>query len=296
MKKIVRQVLGIDVAQKELVVCLGRMFDMDWALELYSHRTFPNTDKGFAAMVLWVKKLTVENIPVRYVMEATGVYHEALAYFLEGKGHDVSVVLPNKISNYFRTLDVKTITDKTASEAIARFGLERKLDNWHCPKEIFRGLKQLTRERDQIVEDRTISKNQLHAEETQAFPNKKSVARVKARIKLLNKQEAEIKVEIAVLVKGEIEVAKSVALICTIPGVGLLTAVTVLAETNGFELIRSKRQLTSYAGLDVQEKQSGTSVKAKQKYPRRATGTCERPCTCLPCRPYATRKGSQQYL
>ncbi|MFM8744658.1 MAG: hypothetical protein ACKODM_15205 [Cytophagales bacterium] len=50
MKKIVRQVLGIDVAQKELVVCLGRMFDMDWALELYSHRTFPNTDKGFAAM------------------------------------------------------------------------------------------------------------------------------------------------------------------------------------------------------------------------------------------------------
>jgi len=163
---------------------------------------------------------------------------------------------------------VKTITDKTASEAIARFGLERKLDNWHCPKEIFRGLKQSTRERDQIVEDRTISKNQLHAEETQAFPNKKSVARVKARIKLLNKQEAEIKVEIAVLLKGEIEVAKSVALICTIPGVGLLTAVTVLAETNGFELIRSKR----------------------------ATGTCERPCTCLPCRPYATRKGSQQYL
>lgn len=45
----------------------------------------------------------------------------------------------------------------------------------------------------------------------------------------------------------------------------LLTAVTVLAETNGFELIRSKRQLTSYAGLDVQEKQSGTSVKGKAK-------------------------------
>lgn len=265
MRKIVRQVLGIDVAQKELVVCLGRVYDVDWVLELYGHRTFPNTDKGFTAMILWVKKLTLEDIPVRYVMEATGVYHEALAYFLEGKGHEVSVVLPNKISNYFRTLDVKTITDKTASEAIARFGLERKLDNWQRPKEIFRELKQLTRERDQIVEDRTVSKNQLHAEETQAFPNKKSVARVKARIKLLNKQEVEIKVEIAVLVKGEKEVARSVEIICSIPGVGLLTAVTVLAETNGFELIRSKRQLTSYAGLDVQEKQSGTSVKGKSK-------------------------------
>lgn len=234
----VRQVLGIDVAQKELVVCLGRVYD-EQTLELYAHRAFPNTDKGFSAMVLWAKKLTAEDTPVRYVMEATGVYHEALAYFLEGKGHEVSIVLPNKISNYFRTLDVKTITDKTAAEAIARFGLERKLDNWQRPKEIFRGLKQLTRERDQIVEDRTVSKNQLHAEETQAFPNKKSVTRVKARIRLLNKQEVEIKIEIAALVEGEKEVSRYVDLICTIPGVGLLTAATVLAETNGFELIRT---------------------------------------------------------
>ena len=49
------------------------------------------------------------------------------------------------------------------------------------------------------------------------------------------------------------------------PGVGLLTAATVLGETNGFELIRNKRQLASYAGLDVKEKQSGTSVKGKPR-------------------------------
>jgi transposase len=50
-----------------------------------------------------------------------------------------------------------------------------------------------------------------------------------------------------------------------LPGVGLLTAAIVLAETNGFELIRNKKQLTSYAGLDVREKQSGTSVKGKPR-------------------------------
>ena len=50
MKKIVKQVLGIDVAQKELVVCLGRMYD-DWMPELYAHKTFANTAKGFAALV-----------------------------------------------------------------------------------------------------------------------------------------------------------------------------------------------------------------------------------------------------
>lgn len=51
----------------------------------------------------------------------------------------------------------------------------------------------------------------------------------------------------------------------TLPGIGELTAIVILAETNGFELIRNKKQLTSYAGLDVKEKQSGTSIKAKPR-------------------------------
>ena len=70
MKKIVKQVLGIDVAQKELVVCLGRMYD-DWTPELYSYGTFANSKNGFDAMIKWVKKLTIEDTAVRYVMEAT---------------------------------------------------------------------------------------------------------------------------------------------------------------------------------------------------------------------------------
>jgi transposase len=78
-------------------------------------------------------------------MEATGVYHENLAYLLDEKGQEVTIVLPNKISSYMRTLDIKTITHKTASEAIARFGLEKKLDPWSKPKDIFRQLRQLTR-------------------------------------------------------------------------------------------------------------------------------------------------------
>ncbi|HNP07062.1 MAG TPA: transposase [Cyclobacteriaceae bacterium] len=268
MKKIIKQVLGIDVSQKELVVCLGRMHD-DWTPELYSHGTFSNNKRGFDAMVKWVQKLTIETTSVRYIMEATGVYHESLAYYLEGKGCEVSIILPNKISNYFRTLELKTKTDKSDSEVIARFGLERKLDQWKRPKQVFKSLKQLTRERDQIVEIRTMAKNQLHAEKAEAFPNPGSVARIKAHIVFLNKQESAIKREITEVLKKDEEVNASMEIICTIPGVAKLTAATVLAETNGFELIRNKRQLTSYAGLDVREKQSGTSVKGKSKISKR---------------------------
>ena len=41
--------------------------------------------KGHLALALWVKKFTEPTAEVRYVMEATGVYHERLAYFLEEK-------------------------------------------------------------------------------------------------------------------------------------------------------------------------------------------------------------------
>ncbi len=121
----IKQVLGIDVAQKELVVCLARMYD-DLITELYVHKIFANNTKGFNALLLWIKKLTDPSISLRYVMEATGVYHESLAYFLTDRGLEVSIVLPNKISNYARSLTIKTVTDKTASEAIAQFGLELK--------------------------------------------------------------------------------------------------------------------------------------------------------------------------
>jgi len=264
MKKIVKQVVGIDVAQKELVVSLGRMYE-DLALDLYARKTTPNTPKGFMTLLSWVSKLTDPAIEVRYVMEATGVYHESLAYYLEERGQAVSIVLPNKISNYFRTLDVKTITDKTAAETIARFGLERKLDNWKRPNAIFKKLRQLTRERDQLIQARTVAKNQLHAELSEAEPNKNSVARIKKQIVLFKNLEQEIRTELSELLNQDQEIKKSVTTICSLSGVQVLTAVTVLAEVNGFELIRNKRQLTSYAGLDVKEKQSGTSIKGKPR-------------------------------
>lgn len=264
LKRVLKEVVGIDVAQKELVICLGCLHE-DLTMERYANKTFANKESGFIALTGWVKKMMKGQTAVRYVMEATGVYHEKLAYYLEGQGFDVSIVLPNKISNYFKTLDVKTVTDKTASEAIAQFGLERKLESWKRPKVVFKKLRQIVRERDQIVVERTLVKNQQHAEQTEAEPNANTLKRLKKRIALLDHQEEEIKKEIEGLVEQDKDVAQTVNRICTIPGIACLTAASILAETNGFELIRNRRQLASYAGFDVKEKTSGTSVKGKPR-------------------------------
>lgn len=264
MQKIFKQVAGIDVAQKELVVCLGRL-TAELQVELYAHKSFPNSQKGFTALVEWAQRCSQACLPVRYVMEATGVYHEALAYHLAQSGEVVSIVLPSKIAHYLKTLELKTITDKTASEAICRFGVERTLEGWQPPSPVYRRLRALTRERGQLVQERTAVKNQLHAEEAGAHGGASTIKRLKKRIALLDQQEREITAEIEKLLKSEEKTAALSTLLQSIPGVGTLTAATVLGETDGFALIRNSRQLVSYAGLDVKEKESGTSVRMRPR-------------------------------
>ena len=55
MGTVLKQVLGIDVAQNELVVTFGRLMD-DLAVDLVAHKVFKNTENGFCTLLLWVKK------------------------------------------------------------------------------------------------------------------------------------------------------------------------------------------------------------------------------------------------
>jgi transposase len=275
MTTVLKQIIGIDVAQDELVVTVGRL-SSDLKPQLYAYKLFKNNPKGFTSLTKWVDKLTDQAIPKRFVLEATGVYHEQFAYYLADNGLTVSVILPSKISSYFRTLDVKTITDKTSSETICMFGLEKNLSDWQAPEPIYRELRQLTRERQQIVDECTVAKNQLHAEQAGANPNPGTIKRIKGRIALLQKQKKEIKLEIDQLINNEEGLKACIQFLCSIPGIGLLTAVTILAETSGFALINNKRQLTSYAGLDVQQKQSGTSVQSKPRISKKGNKNLRR--------------------
>lgn len=262
--KILKQIAGIDVSQKELVVSVGHLKE-DLTQEINGYKVFANTQRGFAELVEWVKKKTHAEVSIRFVMEATGVYHESLAYYLSEHNQQVSIVMPAKISNYQKTLEIKTITDKTASQVITIFGLDRSLATWQKPKKIYRDIRHVTRERGQLIEERTALKNQLHAEQSEAFADERSIVRIQQRINLVNRQEKEIMKEISEFINQDEQVKKLAMLMVSIPGIGLLTAAIILSETNGFDLIRNKKQLTSYTGLDVKQKESGTSVKGKPK-------------------------------
>ena len=62
--KILKQILGVDVAQKELVVTLGRI-DEDLSVELYSYRVFRNSETGFVALLKWLIKETDKSVKLQ---------------------------------------------------------------------------------------------------------------------------------------------------------------------------------------------------------------------------------------
>lgn len=51
--------------------------------------------------------------------------------------------------------------------------------------------------------------------------------------------------------------ADKIEKITSIPGIRFLSAIAIIAETNGFILIQNAKQLVSYAGLDVVHNSSG---------------------------------------
>jgi transposase len=266
--KFIRQCVGIDCSKDELVVAFGTMNE-DLGVQIISNERFKNTPSGFKKLLLWSKKLRNASLDIPFVIEATGVYHEGVSLFLYQSGESISVMLPNKVKAFSKTLKVKTINDKTCAQAISVMGLEKKLEKWKPANEVFRKIKQLTREREQVIVEMTQIKNQIHAEESGAWPNDGSIKRARQRVRLLEKQTLEIEVEVKGLIEANKWLAEKVEKVCSIKGIGQLTVAVILGETDGFNLIRNKKQLASYAGLDVVERESGISVRGKTRISRK---------------------------
>ena len=254
--KVKRQNAGIDVSKDTLATCLVCL-DEDFEIKIKASRTFPNNAKGFTELLTWADRKKDSNVELGFTMEPTGVYYEGLAYFLFEKKQVVHVVLPNRAKKYCDSLQEKAKTDKQDAKSLARLGVERKLREWSVGSPIYRKLKALTRERNALIKQRTVFQNQLHALNHSVDPFRKTVARIKQIIKLINKQIETIEKDCENIVDKDEMVKAKVYNVTTIPGVGFITAIVVIAETHGFALVTSIKQLVSYAGLDIRIRESG---------------------------------------
>lgn len=259
MAIIVKQSIGIDIAKDKFDVCFS-VLDASGRVVVKSSRSFANHKSGFVTFDQWVVKWQTSGVELCFTMEATGVYYENLAWHLHQQGRQVSVVLPNLAKKYLQSLGYKSKNDKIDAKGLAQMGAERKLQQWQPLSKQLYLLRKLTREHEQINKANTSIKNLLHVEEYAMIAGKSTVKRLEKTLQLFQQQLLAIEKELQAVVAADQLLAAKVANITSIKGVGFLTAVTIIAETNGFELFQNQRQLVSYAGYDVVENQSGKRV------------------------------------
>jgi transposase len=254
---ILKQTVGIDISYKTFDVRFGTI-NTQQEITLSASKSFKNSLAGFTLFLRWLKNYILSNdIPVVFVMEATGVYYEHLAHFLFQHGYHVAVILPNKIRNYAKSLESKSKTDPLDAAVITRFGLERQLSLWIPPSQTMKALRDLCREYHALKATGTQIKNQLHALKASFHPHRESFKRKTHLLRFLERQIALIKKELLALVKTEPDLAQRLKKISTAKGLGDITILTVLAETRCFELVTNQKQLTSYAGFDIVFNDSG---------------------------------------
>lgn len=254
--KSIKQVIGIDVSKDTFYACLGSMNETQ-AVQVIKQNSFPNTAKGFKQLAEWRNKHALPSVVLVHVLEATGVYYENLSYFLAEDKQTLSVLLPNKAKHFAKSLDLKTKTDKVDACMLCRIGLERVLPVWQLPSPLMKQLKALGREYRSLKNQMTKLKNKLHAYQHSYCPDKKTIARLKKQHLFLQKQSIEVEKEMRAYVKQDANLKQRIDNIEQVKGLGFMTIITVIAETNGFATIENAKQLASYSGMDVVMNQSG---------------------------------------
>ena len=261
MENIIRQSVGIDMSNDDFHACFYLMNLRGESKRKGKVRVFKNTPTGFKSLVDWIEKNRVaSSLELTITVEATGVYHEQLSYFVHDKSYPISILLPNTVKAFAKSLNTLSKTDQIDAQTIARMGVERKLRFWSPMSPLMRDLKGLSRQRQAFIKQKIALTNQLHADEKRAKPVKSNIKRGRKMISIYIKQIEAIEKEMKELLRKDEQLKVSVKRLCTVPGVAFITAATFLAETDVLTLFSSESQLIKYCGYDIKRNDSGTSV------------------------------------
>lgn len=243
--------LGLDLAKSKFNACLIREGGK------LRHKIFPNTAAGFAQLSAWLTQHGAGR--VHACLEATGTYGDALATYLHGDDHLVSIVNPAVIKAYAQSHLSRTKNDRVDAALIAGFCAERRPPAWHPPAPEVQELQALVRRLASLVELRTREENRLSSGI--------AVAAVRASVEQMLAHLGEQIERTEALIRSHIEshpkLRRQHELLDSIPGIGATTAAALLAEVPDLAQYRSAREVAAYAGLVPRERQSGSSVRGR---------------------------------
>jgi len=248
--------VGLDVSMETFDACLS-VIDDQQQVTVKARFNSPNTVKGFESLSMWISKNTKLPIPVVYLMEATGIYYEQLAWYLYGKGCNVSIVLPNKAKKYKESLGLKSKTDRIDARGLAQMACEQSHSPWKPISDNLYLLRIVTRQIQNCCEQSTVYSNQLHALQHGRVRDREIEKMHVSHIAFLQKQKAALQSRLRSMISSDKILAPKFEKICKIKGLGLNCLAVIVAETNGFASFANSAQLVSYAGYDVVANESG---------------------------------------
>ncbi|MDJ1493668.1 transposase [Cytophagaceae bacterium DM2B3-1] len=220
----------------------------------------------------------LHSVPLHFLLEATGTYHEKIAWFLYSKQEQVKqeqvkqeqvkqeqvkqaaimqvhVILANKARAYLKSMGYKSKTDKLDAKGLAQMCAEKSLPCWKPVSKAIYHLRSLTRLHEDLQSQKTA--NRLQALQASMYELKQASKSLRMVLKSITAQLQSLEEQIRQVIGKDPQLAKKYSCVNSIKGIGLMTFAVIVAETDGFALIENQAQLCSYAGYDVIENQSG---------------------------------------
>jgi transposase len=207
---------------------------------------FPNSPAGLRALRRWIGA----EMPDLVVFEATGACHAPLERSCAGVLPLVKVN-PLQARRFAQACGTRAKTDAVDARVLAMMGAALNLVPDRVGDENQPELKELQVARTALIKERTRLLNRLKTQ-TIALTRRQT----KARIAQVKRQITELESALLSLLKECPKRARALDILCSIPGLGRVTAVAILIECPEIGTM-GRKQIASLAGLAPMTRQSG---------------------------------------
>jgi transposase len=251
--------VGLDVSKQTLDVFL---------LEASGdHRTTTvrNTEAGFTKLQAWLAPYSIEQITL--CLEATNVYSVAVSTFFYEQQATVYLANPSQVAAFMRTELRRVKTDTADAESIAHFAVAvaHRLRPWQPLPEQYQELRDLVRHLHELTRSRARVKNRR---EKTGYLTSAAASLIKSsitkEIEFYDRAIKALRRTIQKCLDRYPELSGRYNLLRSAPGIGPISAVTIMAEIPNMRQFASAKQLAAYAGLTPRIRHSGLHQPASQ--------------------------------
>ncbi len=265
--------VGIDVSKARLDVAI---------YDPASNWPSPNTDSGIRDLV---RQLQAHR-PTLVVLEATGGYELRLVAELAAAHLPVVVTNPRRVRAFARSTGQYAKTDKLDAKLLVRFGAVLRPEPRPLPTEEEDHLTALLTRRQQLVEMLTVEKNRR--------PTLRPALRadLDEHLTFLTERLNKLETEIDQFIQGTPLWKDKDALLRSVPGVGRVTACTLVAQLPELGTL-DRQAIAALVGVAPVNKDSGRKTGKRHIYGGRAPYVAR--CTWPPCRLPSTIRPSNGF-